>query len=450
MCCCHTGASGHTGGTTRPSRSATPGPGACGTSEPTRKSPNTVSASESGPPTLSNGTEVVCRGPRGRTGRSRARAPGGWRSRCPGCSRPRGGAPGGRCDSRTEGMGGDVVVDEVHVEGRHARVDVGRDAQREQLAQPPADHEADEPPPGRGHRVAERELSDRAAQPPGGLHERDHEHLRAHPGEQDEGHDPGADAEPAPPGGRPQDVGEGEHGVGGAAAEDAPVRPAPLHDPRRPSAWAASTRAETHGRGNHRYSPLRLSRYSKAGMSTGPPYMSPAWNAGVEVGRPTGSLLARSSPRRSSRAVVRRWPRASARSKAAWDSPSIWMTTKRRRGEPRDGGIRAHRMAASRSPARRRRHAARPHSNFQCSIGNACQPRAGPATLDRGPARSPRSPLFRLRALPGAPRGSRGIGPGPRHRAEPDGRVPLPRSAARVPPTYAGRCGEYQETAPED
>src|SRR6266581_575257 len=89
----------------------------------------------------------------------------------------------GRPMGRTEGMGEDVVVEEVDIDGRHAPVQIGRDAEREHLAHPDREHDLEpEPPEAVGPRGARscRHARDEAGQ----LDGTQAEALHHHPAEQ--------------------------------------------------------------------------------------------------------------------------------------------------------------------------------------------------------------------------------------------------------------------------
>ena len=214
----------------------------------------------------------------------------------------------------TEGVGVDVVVHEVHVERGHAAVEVEGDAEREQLPQPAADHEAGQRFLRRENPMAEGEGAERGAEPAHDLTGREDARLHGHPREDEERNQPAPDAEGPRVRLPPEQAGEGQDGVGSAAPEDAAVGPAPVDDAPSPLGVGGLD--------------------SRRRPRPGEPEVLP---------RP---LVHELEPRDVDRTA--------ASSRRAWESPQIWTTMKRRRRPMAARGMRAHRAKAVGSAATER------------------------------------------------------------------------------------------------
>ena len=127
--------------------------------------------------------------------------------------------------ARAPRVGGDVVVEVVDVDRRHARVDVARDRQGEELAQPHRDPELDRQPLPAGRR-RRRGIGEHPEQRASDLDGRRHRSLHEDPGDH---HHQGSGADQPRPG-RTLDHREGQQIAGGAAREDASVGAAAVHD----------------------------------------------------------------------------------------------------------------------------------------------------------------------------------------------------------------------------
>ena len=123
-----------------------------------------------------------------------------------------------------------VVFHEVHVERGHARVQVRRHAQGEELPQPAADEQLREHPPERADSPPQAEVAERTAEPAQQAADRHHRHLGDQPGQDQDRHDQGAEPQAPPEGMGPEDVSERQDGVVGPAPEHAPVRAAAADD----------------------------------------------------------------------------------------------------------------------------------------------------------------------------------------------------------------------------
>ena len=131
--------------------------------------------------------------------------------------------------ARAPHVGGDVVVEIVDVDGRHTGVEVVRDREREQLAQPERDPELDREPFPAAGRDGQR-IGDHPERRPAELDQGRQGTLHHHPREHDR---LGDRAEQARSGGS-LDHREGQQVAGGAAGEDAAVRASAAHDAPAP------------------------------------------------------------------------------------------------------------------------------------------------------------------------------------------------------------------------
>ena len=132
--------------------------------------------------------------------------------------------------ARPELVGGHVVVHEVHVEGRHPRVEVDGHAEREELAEPAADEESHRHPTEGRHAVSQAEAPERPSRPSQELPEGDHRHPHDQPRHHETGHQKRPNAHSPPEGVGSEKMGEGEDRVVGAAPEHAAVGAAPAEN----------------------------------------------------------------------------------------------------------------------------------------------------------------------------------------------------------------------------
>src|SRR6266508_3624661 len=131
----------------------------------------------------------------------------------------------GRAVGGTEGVGEDVVVEKVDVEGRDAPVEVGRDAEGEELPYPDGEHDLESEPTesimARAVRMG-RQPRDKPCE----LHGGEPETFRDHPAEKDDGQSQSEEGQPGSC--QLHEPGEGQQAVLGSAGEDAAIAGASL------------------------------------------------------------------------------------------------------------------------------------------------------------------------------------------------------------------------------
>ena len=253
--------------------------------------------------------------------------------------------------ARPELVGGHVVVDEVHVEGRHARVEVDGHAEREELAEPAADEEAHRHPAERRHAVSQAEAPEHPARPNQELPDGDDRHPHDQPRHHETGHQKRPNAHSPPEGVGPEEVGEGEDRVVGAAPEHAAVGATPAENALPPLSVGRLHGGGVPGAREPPVGPTPLVEKLEGRNVDGTAVHQPGLERRRRGRQPRGDRVetegaGAEQPREGRHASLR----ATASRSTSWEHPQIWITTKRRVGAVGVGGIRAQRATASSRP----------------------------------------------------------------------------------------------------